>query len=115
MIREAGQWKRGYLKLKIWGYGVERFLNVCGKTGDLGRPGRENLLRSRMFLLHGTERFPQNPPGCPENQSPHPDTEAAGPAIFPSQEPETMDFVCGPLTERNDFDGIIHVFMERDL
>ena len=33
MIREAGQWKRGYLKLKIWGYGVERFLNVCGKTG----------------------------------------------------------------------------------
>lgn len=33
MIREAGQWKRGYLKLKIWGYGVERFFNVCGKTG----------------------------------------------------------------------------------
>ena len=30
MIREAGQWKRGYLKLKIWGYGVERFLNVGG-------------------------------------------------------------------------------------
>ncbi len=53
-------------------------------------------MRSRMFLLHGTEGYPQDPPGCPENQSPHPDTEAAGPAIFPSQEPETMDFICGP-------------------
>ena len=93
------------------------FFECVRENGDcyLGRPAIENLLRSRMFLLHGTEGYPQDPPGCPENQSPHPDTEAAGPAIFPSQEPETMDFICGPLTDRNDFDGIIHVFMESDL
>ena len=88
----------------------------AGKRGLIsGASGQRELLAIPYVLLHGTERFPQDPPDCPENQSPHPDTEAAGPAIFPSQEPETMDFICGPLTDRNDFDGIIHVFMESDL
>ncbi len=50
MIREAGQWKRGYLKLKIWGYGVERFLNVCGKTGI----GIWNV-RAEKLEIHGRQ------------------------------------------------------------
>ena len=50
MIREAGLWKRGYLKLKIWGYGVERFLNVCGKTGI----GIWNV-RAEKLEIHGRQ------------------------------------------------------------
>ncbi len=75
MIREAGQWKRGYLKLKIWAMAWNVFLNVCGKTGIeiWGVRAERTSCDPVCFCCMETEGYPQDPPGCPENQSPHPD------------------------------------------
>lgn len=116
MIREAGQWKRGYLKLKIWGYGVERFLNVCGKTGiDIwGVRAERTSCDPVCFCCMELKDFHRIRPIVRKTKV-HIRIQKRLGLPFPSQEPETMDFICGPLTDRNDFDGIIHVFMESDL
>ena len=84
-----------------------------GETGTFRQPPK--VLRFRIFLLHGTERFPQDPSGCPENESPRPDSETAGTAIFPSSESKTMVVIRRSRIGSDDFTGTFYVCVECDV